>query len=147
MMYPRERYFEALEDFFKSTGFFKLVSRKVKMYTECAPSEFPALMIMSPTETYSLDEGIGTPPKTIIDVTCMVYLDGSVDIRETSVPMTTLNDLLDTFELMIKPNAHTMTLTLGGLVRHVWIEGEILKEPGDVDGEGIIVIPLKMLVP
>jgi hypothetical protein len=28
---------------------------------------------------------------------------------------------------------------------HVWIEGQIMKDPGDIDDDGIAVIPAKIL--
>lgn len=37
--------------------------------------------------------------------------------------------------------------TLNGLVHHCFIEGRIFKEPGDIDDQGMIVIPIKLLVP
>jgi hypothetical protein len=43
-----------------------------------------------------------------------------------------------------------MSVALGlhpgaGLVSHVWIDGKIMKDPGDIDGDGIAVIPVKIL--
>ena len=37
--------------------------------------------------------------------------------------------------------------TLGGLVHHCFISGRIFKDPGDIDDQGMIVIPIKLLVP
>jgi hypothetical protein len=37
--------------------------------------------------------------------------------------------------------------TLGGLVYHCFISGRIFKDPGDIDDQGMIVIPIKLLVP
>jgi hypothetical protein len=36
---------------------------------------------------------------------------------------------------------------LGGLVTHCWIEGRIEIHPGDLDGQAIAVVPIRMLVP
>jgi hypothetical protein len=33
----------------------------------------------------------------------------------------------------------------GSEVSHVWIDGKVMKDPGDIDGDGIAVIPLKIL--
>jgi hypothetical protein len=35
--------------------------------------------------------------------------------------------------------------TLGGLVSHCYIDGKIMKDPGDIDGDGVAVIPVKIL--
>ena len=37
--------------------------------------------------------------------------------------------------------------TLGGLVHHCFISGALFKDPGDLDGQGMMVIPIKVLVP
>jgi len=37
--------------------------------------------------------------------------------------------------------------SLGGMVDHCWVEGETLKDPGDLDGQGLIIVPLNILLP
>jgi hypothetical protein len=37
--------------------------------------------------------------------------------------------------------------TLGSLVHHCFISGRIFKDPGDIDDQGMIVVPIKLLVP
>jgi hypothetical protein len=37
--------------------------------------------------------------------------------------------------------------TPGGLVSNCYIDGKIMKDPGDLDGDGIAVIPVKILAP
>ena len=38
-------------------------------------------------------------------------------------------------------------LTLGGLVHHCYIDGSVFKDPGDIDAQAMMVIPILMLVP
>lgn len=45
------------------------------------------------------------------------------------------------------PGFHDKRNTLGGLVYHCFISGRIFKDPGDIDDQGMIVIPIKLLVP
>lgn len=45
------------------------------------------------------------------------------------------------------PGFHDRRNTLDGLVYHVMIQGELFKDPGDLDGQGMMVIPIKVLVP
>lgn len=56
-----------------------------------------------------------------------------------------LDPLLDAVDAALAPNIVTRRQTLGGLVSHVWIDGKIMKDPGDIDGDGIAVIPVKIL--
>jgi len=45
------------------------------------------------------------------------------------------------------PGFHDKRNTLGGLVHHCFISGRIFKDPGDIDDQGMLVIPIKVLVP
>jgi len=48
----------------------------------------------------------------------------------------------------LKPSPATLgRQTLGGLVSNCYIDGKIMKDPGDLDGDGIAVIPVKILAP
>lgn len=148
MNLPRNRYFDALETLVKTVADFKLVSRRMKLYHECnVAQDFPAMFIMSPTEQYSRELGEGVPSRVVIEATIFIYLAGGKDISASAVPMNALNDIMDKVDDVLKPNPLTAKQTLGGIVSHCWIEGEVIKEPGDLDGEGIIAIPIKMLVP
>lgn len=37
--------------------------------------------------------------------------------------------------------------TLMGLAHHCFVDGRIFKDPGDIDGQGLILIPIRILVP
>lgn len=63
------------------------------------------------------------------------------------VPADLLNPLLDAIEDAMQPDALTGRQTLGGLVTHAWIVGDTLKVPGDIDGDGMAIIPVSILVP
>jgi hypothetical protein len=63
------------------------------------------------------------------------------------VPTERLNDYLDALEAVLRPAPGQPTQTLGGLVHHCFIDGEILKVPGDDDGQGMAVIRITILVP
>lgn len=70
--------------------------------------------------------------------------DGSV------TGMLQLNPLLAIVEAAMVPDAPSFgTLTLGGLVAHCWIEGEVYSIPGDIDPSGLAMqtVPVKILIP
>jgi hypothetical protein len=52
-------------------------------------------------------------------------------------------DALDA-ALMASPVANNRQ-TLGGLVSHCRVDGAVLKDPGDLDGDGLLWVPLKIL--
>jgi len=35
--------------------------------------------------------------------------------------------------------------TLGGMVSHCRIDGQVMKDPGDLDGDALLWVPLKIL--
>ena len=67
------------------------------------------------------------------------------------IPATVTNQILDAIDLLFpaddqRPGARRQTL--GGLVHKVWIEGRIEKYGGTgMDGQVLIVVPLRILVP
>ena len=67
---------------------------------------------------------------------------------DDAVPASTTNAILDAVKaLFVDPADPDFTQTLGGLVHKCWIEGRIQKFQGDLDGQTLIVVPIKILVP
>jgi hypothetical protein len=135
------------------TGFFNLVasaapfasaSRRMKLWNGVAAADRPALFINERGDTYArVSEAV--PETVTIEADIYIYIDSGHD--EDVVPASTLNALIDAVDAALAPNRLTGAQTLGGLVSHCWIEGKILKDAGDLDGDGIAVIPVKILVP
>jgi len=57
------------------------------------------------------------------------------------------NLILDAIEDALRPSPGHEVQTLGGLVHHCWIEGDIFRDSGDLDGQGVITVPVRVLVP
>jgi hypothetical protein len=36
---------------------------------------------------------------------------------------------------------------LGGLAYHVWVNGKVFKDSGDMDGQGLVLLPISILLP
>lgn len=59
-----------------------------------------------------------------------------------------INDWLDAFDARLPgPSPGARKQTLGGLVHHAYIDGTIIKVPGDDDGQGLLVVPFTLIVP
>lgn len=69
----------------------------------------------------------------------------------TSIGASYMNPLIESVENVIEQddNLSFGTNTLGGLVRHCWVEGDGLLIPGDIDQTGLAMqtIPVKILIP
>jgi hypothetical protein len=65
----------------------------------------------------------------------------------TAVPAIDLNNILDGVDARLAPSPVTGKQTLGGLVSHCRRDGEVMLDPGDLDGQALAIIPIKIFVP
>jgi hypothetical protein len=111
----------------------------------------PALFVIDARETRSQKSGF--PAKTMLSGFLVVYFQAPPPLiddvgAETVVGGTLLNALLLAIDTAMRPdNILTGKLTLGGLVEHCWIEGELDKDTGIYTPQGAALLPLKILVP
>lgn len=153
MSYPsREDIMKALFAKLSKASGFKTFSRKIKLPTggpsdataTIPPGDQPALIMAEGAEKIE-ERGRGLPPKHFMDVSVIIYAIVAPDVAGATI----INPLLDAVEASIRPSGADTTQTLGGLVSHVWPEGDVIKEMGDIDtqGQGFALLPLKILVP
>lgn len=127
----------------------KTASRRLRHWSEVDRNARPALFLSE-----NGGERMNHPSETLttreIQPTIVVYTWAPKD-NEALVPADQLNDILEAIETALTPAGRDLALfgrqTLGGLVSHVFINGEIEKDPGDMDEDGILIVPLSVLVP
>lgn len=129
-----------------STGFLT-ASRRAKMWQQVA--EQPALFLR---HTKNIDSySGGSQQRTIIEVDVLVYSKAGVDPDVAADVQ--LNNLVDALREAVKPDIRGFPQTLasvnGGkpLVQWVRVEGDSDFDPGDLDDQGIAVLPLRILCP
>jgi len=116
--------------------------RRLKLWSDVPAGERPAMFMADHLENVA--EVVRTMPGVAtMEVEVFVYIDAS---DRTAIPSTDLNNCIDAIAAVLEPTA-AGPQTLGGLVTSCRIEGRILKDPGDLDGEGLAVIPIKILAP
>ena len=120
---------------------FATVSRKLKLFSDVPPQARPALFVTEHHETSSF-QSENTPVKLSMDLNLFIYTNS----RAATVPATDLNVILDAIDAALAPNC-TGRQDLGGNVSHCRIEGQVMKDPGDIDGDGFLWIPIKILGP
>jgi hypothetical protein len=121
------------------------VSRRLKLWTDVANEECPACFIAEHTENRGRQSE--TLPKDGLAADLFIYTRAP---NQADVPASILNAALDALDLALKPtgaDAIANKQTLGGLVSHCYIDGNVMKDPGDLDGQGLAVAPVKILVP
>jgi hypothetical protein len=121
-----------------------LLSRRLKLWSDVASADQPALFITEHGETigYSAE---ALPGKSTLNVDLFVYISAGKD--PDSIPARDLNIALDALAACLAPDPAIGRQTLGGLVTHCRIEGRIVKDPGDLDGQGLALVPVKILAP
>lgn len=122
-------------------------SRRLKLFNAVDPSTQPALFMVQHKEGYQ-NRGPGTPPRRYLDIGLWCY-------APTSDPSVIGDDILDSFEqgieaVMVPDNPQRNELTLGGLCfwcRITRDEGLFIRDPGDIDGQALLVLPVRILLP
>lgn len=124
---------------------FVTISRRVVLFGEC-PAQ-PAC--------YQAEHGdnvaqvTGMPYKTVVEAKWIIYQNVAQDPAALGAVENNLI-IAGCYEALApKPNdpGWPKRNTLGGLVHHCYIGGQLFKDPGDLDGQGMMVIPIKLLVP
>jgi hypothetical protein len=139
----RETIIQALFSLALTAATFNTSGRRLLLWSKV--SSFPALFVQSTGTHYPPREPRGIPPKRTITAELWVYTDAGKDPNAN--PEQALNDIIDAVEAALLPGINSNAQTLGGLVSHAWIEGEIEQFPGVLDGIAKAIIPVKILVP
>jgi hypothetical protein len=116
----------------------------VKLWKDVPPSGQPALFQSEHAEEY-VDKPRGIPQRVTLFASLIIYLTSG----DPNAVMTTLvNNMIQQVKNCLAPTDMIYNVqTLGGIVSHCWIEGRIFKDPGDLDGQAMIVIPVRILIP
>lgn len=136
----REIAFTALFIRLQSIGTFKTCTRRLKHWQDVAPEDQPAVYMEHSGEVRQPVRGL--PDRIVLEVNLWIYLNTNA---EPVGPQ--LNPLLDALDAALAPaNDGDRTQTLGGLVHHVWIEGQTQIYEGDLGNEAVAIVPVKLLV-
>ena len=109
-----------------------------------------ALVAVAVVSVVSTGEADALPPSTSVLV--LAPAGSSVPIppsTRTPRPPLACSQLLilDAVQALFPADDPDRVQTLGGLVHHCFISGKLFKDPGDLDGQALIIVPIKILVP
>jgi hypothetical protein len=127
---------------------FALTSRRVRLWADVPADLWPACF-----QAEWHDETAQTtnlPYKWIFTVNWLVYQNTAKDPTVSGAIEN--NCILNGIRAVIAPKPSDPGYldkrnSLGGLVHHCFISGRVFKDPGDIDSEGLMIIPIKLLVP
>lgn len=127
---------------------FVTVDRRVRLFADVAANQQPACF----QAEWATDEQqtTGMPYKTVLMANWIIFQCIGKDKKakgaiENNLIIGGCRKALA--PLPSDPGFPDKRNTLGGLVYHCFISGRIFKDPGDIDDQGMIVIPIKLLVP
>lgn len=121
-----------------------MLSRRMKLWSDVPAADQPALFVAEHGENIAYG-GENLPSKTVLNVDLFLYVAAGRD--PDCVPARDLNIALDALCAALAPDPASGRQILGGLVHHCRIEGRIVKDPGDLDGQGLALVPIRILAP
>jgi hypothetical protein len=116
-------------------------SRRVSLWSDL-PAQ-PALCQAEHDE--DIEEVTGLPARTTYSASWLIYHDVGKD--PDAVPASESNLILDALQGLFPCEDPDRVQTLGGLVHHCFISGKVFKDPGDLDGQALIIVPIIILAP
>jgi hypothetical protein len=67
--------------------------------------------------------------------------------KGADIPASLLNPLIDYVDVTLRGSNQSGRQTLGGIVDHVWRDGATLFVGGDLEGDGLAAIPIRVRIP
>ena len=116
-------------------------ARRVKLWDDL-PAQ-PALCQAEQDEEVA--EVTALPSRTTYSASWLIYHTVGKDPAAT--PASETNLILDAVQALFPSGDPDRVQTLGGLVHHAFIAGKVFKDSGDLDGQALIIVPIKILVP
>jgi hypothetical protein len=130
----------ALAGKFVSTG------RFLRFFEDVAPEQCPALYMVQEGESW-VRKGKGIPPIRTLRCKLVMYAYSGDPLTGT-LPATLANAMLDVVDVALNsPPSPDNAVTLGGLVDHVYMEGEVRIFEGLLQEKTIVTVPIAMLLP
>ena len=124
--------------------------RRLRFWDEVNGSMMPALFLTELKENH-VRQDLQTPAVRTVMYHAFIYINDGANKAASVTPITTLNNILDSIDPryggVLKPDNVSNRQTLGNLVWDCYIEGEPEKMPGDLDGQGLMIIPIKVIMP
>lgn len=118
------------------------VSNRLRLWGDVAVDQQPAAFLVTHRETDQYG-GLGLLRRRLeLGVWCYSRSDS-----EPGAPQ--LDTMMESFEAaFLKPdNFSTNSNTLGGLVYWCRIEGRVFKDPGDIDNQTMLIVPIVVEMP
>lgn len=138
----RETIFAALFERLSSTPGLVTKSRRLVHWADVPAVQQPALYLAKGAEVIS--QQTGQPSVVTMRATVWVY---AMEKDPDAAPSTILNGLLDGIQAAVAPSGDPTKnkQTLGGLVHHCWINGNIETDEGTLGDQTVAILNIDIL--
>lgn len=119
-------------------------ARRVKLWSD-VPVETRPAMFQFEGHDEQWNWSNSANPQVIFEASIFIY----TSCPDPEVGATILNEVLNAVTGALipgVPDLQTGRQTLGGLVHSARIQGSVTRVPGDLDGDGMAIVPIRMLV-
>jgi len=146
-MTDRDEVMEAFRSFLEAAYPWKMApSRRLKLWSDVPMASRPACFLYEGgAETYSWE--VSPARKCVLDIKAFIYLNAK---DPNIVGASLINDVLDALDEAFVPIGSDVSLerkTLDGLAYNCRIDGKVVKDPGDLDGDALLILPIKITLP
>ncbi len=121
-------------------------SRRLKLWSDVPASMRPACFLFEGgAETY--ENSTAGASKRSLQLRLFIYVDAH---DPATIGAAALNTIMDALDQALAPTGSDLPLgrlTLGGVAYRASIDGKPLKDPGDLDGDGLLVVPITIVLP
>lgn len=120
----------------------KTVGNRLRLWADVAPDQQPAAFVVTHRETNEY-RGLGLYRRRLdLQIWCYSRSDSAPGAPDLDTMMEAFEQAFNTVD-----NPSTGCNTLGGLVYWVRIEGKVFKDPGDIDNQTMLLVPLVVEMP
>ncbi len=121
-----------------------MTSRRLRLWGDVPPTSQPAAFLVEHRETDEY-QGRGQLQRRFMSTALWCYFRTD---SPAAVGGQMLNVALSAIEAALAPDdLASGALTLGGQVSWCRIEGEVFKDPGDIDNQAMMIVPIRTLWP
>lgn len=117
-------------------------SRRLKLFSDVPPAAQPAMYVVEHNEQYN-GRNRSTPRRGELtgSVFCYARTDGE------QIGGAIINVMMDAVEAAFAPDNGDGACTLGGIVSWAYIDGQVFKDPGDIDNQAMLIVPFRVMIP
>lgn len=112
--------------------------RRLRHWSDVMPTEMPYLALAVAGQVAEPVKRL--PTKWTLGADLYIYVQS-----DNSAPGPILNALLDKIDEALAPDPGQDTQTLGGIVSHAWIEGQVQTDEGTLGPIAVAIVPIRML--